>query len=319
MKLAIERGITMYNLSNKELWQGRVDSETDSSHFRHFQTINFRNILESFDEERHGVGMLGYAVDKGVELNKGRVGAKEGPDAIKKAFANLPVMHDTQIYDYGNVEHDHERLEETQKEFGHLVAQSIQRHNQTFLLGGGHDIAYAQYLGVREAHPDASIGVINIDAHFDTRKEEGSTSGTSFRQILEGDDNANYLVLGVQEGGNTQGLFDYAEQRGVGYVYSDELLHQIAPPIKDKVERFMNDHDVIMFTICMDVIDSAFAPGVSANAVLGLFPHIVLEIAKRIIPNEKVSTISIAETNPKYDIDQRTSKLTANFFHHFIL
>src|SRR5699024_12357251 len=39
--------------------------------------------------------------------------------------------------------------------------------------------------------------------------------------------------------------------------------------------------------ICMDVIDSAYAPGVSANAVLGLFPHIVLELAKRIIPNEK--------------------------------
>ena len=46
--------------------------------------------------------------------------------------------------------------------------------------------------------------MINIDAHFDTRDEGYSTSGTSFRQILEEDDNADYLVLGISQGGNTQ-------------------------------------------------------------------------------------------------------------------
>lgn len=309
----------MYKLAQRDLWTGRIDSETEETEFRHFQTIQFRNIEDEYDEPRHGVGMLGYAVDKGVELNKGRIGAKLGPDAIKKTFANLPDLRTCSIYDYGNVEHNHETLEETQQEFAHYVASSIQRHNQTFLLGGGHDIAYAQYLGTREAFPDASIGIINIDAHFDTRKESGSTSGTSFRQILEQDENTDYLVLGIQQGGNTQALFDYAKERDIGFVYSDELLHQISPPIKDKIERFVHDHDVIMFTICMDVIDSAFAPGVSANAVLGLSPHVVLELAKRIIPNEKVSTVSIAETNPKYDVDNRTAKLSANFLHHFIL
>lgn len=309
----------MYKLAQRDLWTGRIDSETDESQFRHFQTINFRNIEDDKNESRHGVGILGYAVDKGVELNKGRIGAKEGPNVIKKTFANLPVIRQCNVYDYGNVEHNHDRLEETQQEFAHYVAKSIKKHNQTFLLGGGHDIAYAQYLGTREAYPDASIGVINIDAHFDTREESGSTSGTSFRQILEEDENTDYLVLGIQQGGNTRALFDYAETKGIGYVYSEELLHQISPPIKDKVERFVHDHDVIMFTICMDVIDSAFAPGVSANGVLGLSPHIVLELAKRIIPNEKVPTISIAETNPKYDVDNRTAKLSANFLYHFIL
>ena len=184
----------MYKLAQRDLWTGRVDSETDSSQFRHFQTVNFRNIKDDYREKRQGVGLLGYAVDKGVELNKGRLGAKEGPDAIKKAFANLPVLSDCKIYDYGNVEHDHNHLEDTQKEFAQYVATSIQRHKQTFLLGGGHDIAYAQYLGIREVYPDASLGIINIDAHFDTRAESQSTSGTSFRQILDQDNQADYLV-----------------------------------------------------------------------------------------------------------------------------
>ena len=70
------------------------------------------------------------------------------------------------------------------------------------------------------------------------------------------------------------------------------------------IEHFIHDHDIIMFTVCMDVVDSAFAPGVSAPAVLGIYPHTVFELAKRIIPSEKVASISIAEMNPQYDLRQ---------------
>src|SRR5699024_7551213 len=154
----------------------------------------------------------GYAVDKGVGLNKGRLGAKEGHDAIKKLLGNLPDLRKSNVYDYGNVEDDHDTLEQTEEECAQYVAASIQRHKQTFLLGVGHDIAYAQYLGVREAHSEASLGVINIDAHFDTRLEPQSTSGTSFRQILEQDQKADYVDLRIQQSGNTQGLLDYAEE-----------------------------------------------------------------------------------------------------------
>lgn len=311
----------MYQQAEPSLWTGRLDSETDAKQFRHFQTIQFNDLRQvELASKQKGVGILGYAIDKGVELNKGRVGAKEGPNAIKKAFAGLPDLNQCeQIVDYGNVEHDHDALIDTQKEFAELAAKSIHNHKQTFLLGGGHDIAYAQYLATRQVYPNESIGVINIDAHFDTRDEGESTSGTSFRQILEQDDNADYMVLGISQGGNTQGLFDYAKEKGVSFVYADELLHQVSPPIKDMIERFIHDHDVVMFTICMDVVDSAFAPGVSAPAVLGIYPHTVFELAKRIVPSEKVKSVSIAEMNPKYDQDNRTAKLIANLVHHFLL
>ena len=83
------------------------------------------------------------------------------------------------------------------------------------------------------------------------------------------------------------------------------------------IEHFIHDHDIIMFTVCMDVVDSAFA-GVSAPAVLGIYPHTVFELAKRIIPSEKVASISIAEMNPQYDLDNRTetcSKLSTSLLN----
>lgn len=310
----------MYKLGEPNIWTGRIDSETDRRQFRHFQTVKFEDLTQVTKSNRpYGVGMLGYAVDKGVELNKGRIGAKEGPNAIKQAFAGLPDLNQCETFvDYGNVEHTNERLIDTQKEFAELASKAIINHKQTFLLGGGHDIAYAQYLALRKVYPEQSIGIINIDAHFDTRDEEESTSGTSFRQILEEDDNADYMVLGIAQGGNTQSLFDYAKEKDIQFVFSDELLHHVSPPIKDMIELFIHNHDVIMLTICMDVVDSAFAPGVSAPAVLGLYPHIVFELAKRIVPSDKVTSISIAEMNPTYDIDNRTAKLIANLVHHFL-
>lgn len=307
----------MYQRPDESLWTGRLDSETDRTAFRHFQTINFGDVTTELTGDT-GVALLGYAIDEGVALNKGRIGAKEGPDAIRRAFAGLPTMSDIAITDYGNVHHDVTTLLETQQAFGQHVAQLLQHHQRTFLLGGGHDIAYAQYLGVRAANPGKSIGVINIDAHFDNRHAETSTSGTSFRQMLEQDDNLDYFVLGIQRAGNTQSLFDYADETNTEYVLADELKGRVDPRLKNKVENFIYEHDVILFTICMDVIDSAFAPGVSAPAVLGLTPGVVLELAKRILQSDKVTSLSIAEMNPTYDIDQRTAKLIAHMLTYLI-
>ena len=84
----------MYQLAQSNLWTGRLDSETDPTQFRHFQTVKFGDLSQlDFSDEHKGVGLLGYAIDKGVELNKGRVGAKEGPNAIKRAFAGLPDLN----------------------------------------------------------------------------------------------------------------------------------------------------------------------------------------------------------------------------------
>ena len=66
-------------------------------------------------------------------MNKGRLGAKEGPDAIKKAFANLPVLSDCKIYDYGNVEHDHDDLEDTQKNSQNMLRHQYKGINRRFI------------------------------------------------------------------------------------------------------------------------------------------------------------------------------------------
>src|SRR5699024_369391 len=160
----------------------------------------------------YAFGVVGVGCDEGVRRNKGRVGAREGPDAIRKMLAKLPNHIDaTSIIDIGNIRCEGEDLDGAQAEMGKTVADLLQKEATPIILGRGHETLYGHYLGVREfIGVNASLGIINIDAHFDMRDEEEATSGTMFKQILDGDDKAGYLCLGIQKTGNTQALFDTA-------------------------------------------------------------------------------------------------------------
>lgn len=48
---------------------------------------------------------------------------------------------------------------------------------------------------------------------FETRADVQSNSGTMFRQILEKDDNVDYLVLGLSQGRNTRSLYEYVKKK----------------------------------------------------------------------------------------------------------
>ena len=77
------------------------------------------------------------------------------------------------------------------------------------------------------------------------------------------------------------------------------------------INNFISGKDHIYLTICADVFSSAYAPGVSAPQPFGLHPEIVLKLIKHIISSGKVISCDIAEVSPRFDEDNRTSKLAA--------
>lgn len=58
-----------------------------------------------------------------------------------------------------------------------------------FSIGGSNDQSYPNVRALMEAYPNQSIGVINIDAHFDVRplKDGKAHSGSPFRQMITHD------------------------------------------------------------------------------------------------------------------------------------
>ena len=283
----------------KDLWNGRLDSYEEID-LRLWQVV--QEIKEA--QEAGGVCFVGYDTDDGVVRNLGRKGAESGSNAIRKAIQSFPQLKGLKVYDYRNLEK--KSVEEAQKEYSEKIADVLKKGIFPIGLGGGHDIAYGSYLGIRKAHPDKKIGIINFDAHLDMRPyDKGRTSGTSFKEIMDNDKNAQYAIVGFQKMGNTERLIKTAEAFNV-LILEEECSEEL---IIKSLKEFIKKVDIVYVTFCMDVFDASTAPGVSAPVVMGLDPKKGKRLLRFLMETEKVVCVDFAEVSTVYDIDNMTAKL----------
>lgn len=304
----------------QNIWQGRLDGEELLFH-RLFQRVqeeqNYDNILPN-DFVLHG-----FAVDEGVRRNKGRQGAKDAPDVIRKNMSNFPViLPDFSMLDFGNVTCEDGNLENAQNNLAKNVSKVLLKGGRSLVLGGGHEVTYAHYLGIKIAFPEQKIGIINIDAHFDNRqpeKEVGPNSGTGFWQIAQ-EGPVNSLHIGIQRNSNTLKLFDTAHQYGMKYILSDELFFENLPSVYQRIDDLLESVDFAYLTICMDVFNASIAPGVSASAYNGIFADATfMHFYRHILKNKKLVALDVAEVNPSFDIQDRTARLAACLVNEWLM
>lgn len=310
----------MYTMTDQKQWKGRIDSTTNKSSFRLHQQVKRIAMNDVSASDKKGAAIIGFICDEGVRRNQGRVGAANGPNALREGLASLPwtFEEEQQIIDVGNIICLNHALEEAQRELGDVVSTLLQKKLQCVVLGGGHETLYGHYLGVRAALPkDAKIGIINIDAHFDLRPyDEQPSSGTMFRQILEQDPHVDYFVVGIQRYGNTKELFEKADELQVKYVIEDDMTSAAnIQPLMDDLQHYMDQHDYVLLTLCMDVLNAASAPGVSAPSPFGLEPTTVRTILQKVTSHPHTHSFDICEVNPSLDENGRTVKLGAYFVY----
>ncbi|BFP40390.1 formimidoylglutamase [Flavobacteriaceae bacterium GF1] len=304
----------------KKLWTGR-SSENNLYLHEKVRCLPFTELPSVKDQ----FAILGYCCDEGVRLNHGRTGAKNGPEAIRKALGKMPnhLKASQYVTDVGDIVCHTDGLENAQHTLGESVAELLDKHTFPIVLGGGHDIAYGHYNGIKKyllaKNKRPSIGIINFDAHFDLRNDvNGPTSGTPFFQIANENEPFNYLCLGIRKDANDKQLFQLAEELGVTYVLKNTFRIQFVKEINTWIRAFMAKVDYIYLTIDLDGFSSAYAPGVSAPSPMGFSPDVVLESLETITSSGKLISMDIAEMNPKYDVDGLTAKLAASLVHHII-
>ncbi|WP_130890757.1 formimidoylglutamase [Fusobacterium ulcerans] len=289
----------------KDLWHGRFDSNEEID-------LRIWQIVKPFDNvsKEYGICLVGYDTDDGIKRNQGRIGAEKGSNAIRKAMQSFPIVENLRIYDYQNLKN--KVLEEAQKEYSLKIYNVIKKELFPIGLGGGHDIAFASYSGIRKAYPDKKIGIINFDTHLDMRSyDNGATSGTSFKQILDSDKNVKYSIVGFKKQGNTKRLIDTAKSYNV-LILDEENDEKF---INDELKKYLADTDILYVTFCMDVFNASDAPGVSAPTIMGLDPKKGKRILREIMKSKKVVCVDFAEVNPEYDIDSRTAKLAGSLIY----
>ncbi len=313
-----------YQPPSTNLWQGRADLPPESCFFQIIQMLNLENHTTWPDAKNHiQFALLGFSCDEGVRRNLGRVGAAEGPYAIRQALAKLPIhKHHFQLFDAGNIICADGDLEASQAALGEVVNMLLAKKMTPIILGGGHEVAWGHYQGIASAFPDKNLGIINFDAHFDMRPllaDNKGTSGTPFLQIAEMHQATkrrfDYNCVGIQRTGNMQALCDTAKKFNTKILCADDLHLEHAGMLFDFIDRVIDQNEIIYLSLCLDVFASAIAPGVSAPQPLGLFPWQIIPMLRALAASGKVISYDIAELCPPHDIDNITAKLAAIFIY----
>jgi formimidoylglutamase len=251
------------------------------------------------------------------------VGAASGPLAFRKAYARLkgrdPVRENLAIdRDALPMGRD---IPENHRQAADLIRSAHLHHPLSVVVGGGNDHSFSQIVGLSEA-ARGSVGVINIDAHFDVRKPAPQiTSGSPFYLALESGllKPAHFIEFGIQRHCNGPELWKYIEAKKVKIVPFEKLregraVKEFAQALKSLASRC----DSIIVSLDLDAIAEAFAPGVSAPQAEGFTPSEILEMLRLSGEHAKVASLGIFELNPEHDRDHQTARLAAVSAWHFI-
>ncbi len=292
------------------VWTGRVDVADGPNALRWHQMV--KPVTPSCAP---GVVLIGFACDEGVRRNGGRVGAKDGPRAIRMALANLAWHQTAPVYDAGDVRCDDRDMEAAQSRLAEVVASAIHAGHRPLVLGGGHETAWGTFQGIVAAKPEATVGIINIDAHFDLRADEPGNSGTPFYQMAKwckaNGKPFRYVALGIADQSNTKALLDRAESLGVGWQCDCEFMSWNKELLRSDIVKFVESMEVIHLSLDLDVLPAATMPAVSAPAALGVPLGWVELLVCAILRTRKVAAVDIVEFNPALDLDVTAARVAS--------
>lgn len=252
------------------------------------------------------VALLGLPDDTGVRLNHGRPGAAEGPGALRAALARYGVAEPSgfawpAIYDAGDVQPACDDLEETHRRVTEATLALLDTGLFPIAIGGGHDLTFPFVRAVAR-HANQPLHMVYFDPHLDVRDETGS--GMPFRRLVEAGSVDALTIHGFQPFANAGEHVRWFQAHGgrVSDMTPDD-------PWPDRPTGVSLD---------MDVIDQAFAPGVSATNPCGWTPELAARWVAAAGRNPRVRCFDIMELSPPNDAGARTARLAAHLLLTFL-
>ena len=274
--------------------------------------------------EESNIVIIGCPQDEGVRRGGGREGAASAPDAIREQFYRLtPFGIHHRICDLGNLPLTNS-LEEMHDDLTALVKEVLEDRKKIIVLGGGNDISYADGRAMSEVSGAGNWLGVNIGATFDACLGEERSCVTTYRQLLDEKlIRPDYLYeIAYQPHLVSPVYYHYLQNLGVNMVSVSQLRSRETADLELRElmrQKFVRHSQSLtaFFAFDLHAVRSSDAPGTSDPSPIGLrsgeFLNLVQYAAKLV--NTKI--VEFTEVNPKYDVDNRTTKLVAVAMHQF--
>jgi agmatinase len=257
------------------------------------------------DLEGVDVAIVGAPFD---DLVSDRPGTRYGPRAIRAASlgggahleTKIDPLSELRVIDYGDapvVPADpaaaHRAIEDTVTEVARAGAMP-------FTLGGDHSIAEPDIRGCASVH--GQLGLVQLDTHTDTGREVFGVEishGTPMYRLVEAGtvDPKRYVQIGLRGYWPSEEEFAWQRERGIGAFFMHDVR---ALGLAEVVERTVGQvgDGPTFFSVDIDVVDPAFAPGTGTPEPGGLTSAEALELARRLSQRLNLVGADLVEVAP---------------------
>ncbi len=261
----------------------------------------FGGVSVSFEEA--------FAVIVGVPFDATssyRPGSRFAPCEIRVAAANIEFysirsrvdVEEVPLHDLGDVAvtiDAGEVVKRVEKISSHILGSG----KLLVLLGGEHTVT----LGALRALAGKKPCVIVADAHLDLRSEYlGSklNHATFMRWVVE-ELGLPVAYVGVRAVSREE--IEYAREKNIAFYTSYEVENEGSDVIAAELARFLADSgcETLYMSVDMDVLDPAYAPGVSNPEAEGLTTMQLIDILTRLVGEARLEGFDVVELNPVYD------------------
>jgi agmatinase len=270
------------------------------------------------------IALIGVPFDGGTTY---RTGARFGPRHVREQSSIIrpwnPVLNCNpfekwRIADYGDLSLNPLSIEDTfnriTTQLGGVLAEKV----RPVCVGGDHSILLPILRAIHKRH--GPVGLVQFDAHNDTWSGYfGSphSHGTPVRRAVEEGLLLEGFVLqaGLRGQVYSKDDFSFGREHGFHVIPCGELHRSGVASVARVLKNFRGKP--VYFTLDIDVVDPAFAPGTGTPQVGGLSSAQSLDLV-RALKGQNLVGSDLVEVSPQYDKSEITSLLAANLLYEMI-
>ena len=270
------------------------------------------------------LALIGVPFDTGTTY---RPGPRFGPRHVREQSSIIrpwnPVLKINpferwRIADYGDLSVNPLSIEDTFTRITAQLGEVLSRGARPLCVGGDHSILLPILRAIHQRF--GAVALVQFDAHNDTWGGYfGSphSHGTPVRRAVEEGLLLEGFVLqaGLRGQVYSQDDFAFGTDHGFHVLTSEEIHRDGIAPVARILKRFRGKP--VYFTLDIDVVDPAFAPGTGTPQVGGLSSAQILDLV-RILRGQKLVGCDLVEVSPPYDRGEITSLLAANLLYEML-
>lgn len=206
------------------------------------------------------------------------------------------------VYDYGNIE---------RSQIGDVIDKIVSSSKIPISIGGDHSITTEIVKSVAKKY--GTISLVYFDAHPDFVSSINGYYGSVFYDALPYIDTKTSIQVGIRTPEKEE--IDNIKKYGIQVITPFDIIRDGIQKTSKKILNTIGKN--VYVSLDMDVIDPAFAPGVSVPVPLGL-TNVDVTFLLKSIASQGICGFDMMEVCPNYDIKDRTSHLASRIISETI-